>query len=111
MHLTKSTWVISLSCLLVSLVWLVFKNQLTFSHLSDVLFLFTLFFLIIGALLWVFASGSFDFFQYSMKKAFKKADDEYLKLSDVGKSSYRFWLEPAVILLLLSLISLACSNL
>ena len=41
-----------------------------------------------------------------MKKAFSKNKTDYLKLSQVGKQSYAFWLWPGVFLLFLSLLFL-----
>ncbi len=68
----KSSGLIALICTLISISWLFFKKELTLSTISDALFLWALFFLIIGGFLWVFASGFFDHFQYSMKKAFPR---------------------------------------
>ncbi|EOT30680.1 DUF3899 domain-containing protein [Enterococcus saccharolyticus] len=106
MYLKKSSWLISLACTLFSVVRLLILQKFSFSALSDSLFLFTLLFLIVGGFLWVFASGFFDLFQASFKKRSQKSKTEYLKLSEVGRSSFRFWLEPAGILLVLSLLSL-----
>ena len=72
MRIKKSSGLIALICTLISISWLFFKKELTLSTISDALFLWALFFLIIGGFLWVFASGFFDHFQYSMKKAFSK---------------------------------------
>ena len=46
-----------------------------------------------------------------MKKAFSKNKTDYLKLSDVGKQSYGFWLWPGIFLLLLSLLFLLINTL
>ena len=106
MKIKKSSGLIPLLCLAISGGWLAIKNEFSIAALSDALFLWALFFLIIGGFLWVFASGFFDHFQYSMKKAFSKNKADYLKLSQVGKQSYAFWLWPGVFLLFLSLLFL-----
>lgn len=104
MHIKKSSWIISLSCLLISGLFAIIQKDFSFVSLSNHLFLFTLFFLIVGGFLGVFRSGFFDNFQRSFKR--KKKDTDYMKLSDIGRSSFRFWIEPAVILLLFSLLTL-----
>lgn len=106
MHLRKSTLIISIAGLIISLLWPMIFSDFAWSRVSDLLFSFTLFFLIIGSFLWVCASGLLDFFQYSWKKAFRKTKEDYLTLSEIGRTSYRFWLEPALILFLLSLVFL-----
>ena len=111
MRIKKSSGLIALICTLISISWLFFKKELSLSTISDALFLWALFFLIIGGFLWVFAAGFFDHFQYSMKKAFSKNKTDYLKLSDVGKQSYGFWLWPGIFLLLLSLLFLLINTL
>src|SRR5699024_2687524 len=108
MHLKKSSWIISLTCLLVSGLFTIIQKDFSFTSLSYNLFLFTLFFLIIGGFLWVCSSGFFDFFQKSFKR--KKKDTDYMTISEVGRSSFRFWLEPAGILFLLSLLMLLLAN-
>ena len=60
MRIKKSSGLIALICTLISISWLFFKKELTLSTISDALFLWALFFLIIGGFLWVFASGFFD---------------------------------------------------
>jgi len=111
MHLRKSTLFISMGSLAISFLWSIFFSTLTLVRVSDILFLFTLFFLVIGCFLWVCSSGLFDFFQYSWKKTFRKTKEDYPILSDIGRTSYRFWLEPAFILFCLSLIFLGLSYL
>ncbi|AYW48014.1 DUF3899 domain-containing protein [Tetragenococcus osmophilus] len=106
MQIKKSSWIISLASLLVSLLLTIIQNEFSFTVLSNNLFLFTLFFLIIGGFLWVFSSGFFDNFQRAFKKRNKKTKKESMKLSEVGRTSFRFWLEPAGILFLLSLLAL-----
>lgn len=108
MHLKKSSWIIICGSLGIDLLVLFLRHDLTFTSLSDSLFMFALFFLIIGGFLKVFASGFFDTFQRSFKK---RTDTDFLKLSEVGRTSYRFWLEPAVLLLLLSLLFLLIASL
>lgn len=101
--------IIALFCTIVSIMIGIFKEKLSFSLLSDYLFMFTLFFLIIGALLAVFASGFFDFFQYSVRKAItrkEKRELPYMKLSEAGAGSYQLWLKTAGWLLAESLIFL-----
>lgn len=44
----KSSGLIALICTLISISWLFFKKELTLSTISDALFLWALFFLIIG---------------------------------------------------------------
>lgn len=112
MYLKKSSWIITALSLLFSLLWLFIRKEFSFASLSDSLFLFTLFFVIIGGFLKVFASGFFDNFQRSFKKKEKNptTKTEYMKLSEVGRSSFRFWLEPAVMLFILSLIALILST-
>ena len=115
MYLKKSSWIITGISFLFSLLWLVIRKSFSFASLSDSLFLFTLFFVIIGVFLKVFASGFFDNFQRSFKKREKReknptAKTEYMKLSEVGRSSFRFWLEPAVMLFILSLVALILST-
>lgn len=110
MRLKKSSWIISLTSLLVSILLIIIQKDFSFTALSDNLFLFTLFFLIIGGFLWVFSSGFFDNFQQSFKKKKKKSQSTGMKLSEVGRSSFRFWLEPAGMLLLLSLLTLLLAN-
>lgn len=110
MYFRKSTTLISLGSILISFCWLLIRKQLSWANLSDTLFFFTLFLLIIGVFLWVCSSGSFDFFQYSLKKAFGKDKESYLKLSDVGRTSYRFWLEPALLLFICSMLALGIAT-
>lgn len=104
--INKSSGWITLLCFAASLSWLAFKNELTFATLSDSLFLWAMFFLIIGGFLWVFASGFFDHFQYSMKKTFARNKTDYLKMSQVGKQSYAFWVWPGFFLFILSMLFL-----
>jgi len=104
--INKSSRRITLLCFAASLSWLAFKNELTFATLSDSLFLWAMFFLIIGGFLWVFASGFFDHFQYSMKKTFARNKTDYLKMSQVGKQSYAFWVWPGFFLFILSMLFL-----
>ncbi|AYW45734.1 DUF3899 domain-containing protein [Tetragenococcus koreensis] len=106
MRIKKSSWIISLTILLVSLLLTIIQKDFSLTALSDNLFLFTLFFLIVGGFLWVFSSGFFDNFQRSFKRRNKKTKTAGMKLSEVGRSSFRFWLEPAGILFLLSLLTL-----
>lgn len=90
-------------------LWLFSKNQLSFLQLADHLFLWSLFFLVIGGFLWVFASGFFDTFQKSMHQALsrkRKQATDYQKLSTVGQGSYAFWLITAGLLLFCSLVCL-----
>ncbi len=107
MYLKTSSWIISLVCIVFSLGRLLLLQTFSFVALSDALFLIALPLLIIGGFLWVFASGFFDLFQASFK--IRKQQTERLKLSEVGRSSFRFWLEPAGILLILSVLSLVLS--
>lgn len=111
MRIKKSSGWITLACVTCSWIWLLLKNQWSISKFADCLFLWALFFLIIGGFLWVFASGFFDNFQYSMKKAFNKHQQDYLKLSVIGDQSYRFWVQPGLFLLFTSFIFLAISYL
>ena len=48
MRIKKSSGLIALICTLISISWLFFKKELTLSTISDALFLWALFFLIIG---------------------------------------------------------------
>lgn len=104
--------IIALICTIVSIIIAVTKEKLSFVTLSDYLFLFTLLFVIIGGFLWVMASGFFDFFQQSVRRAVarkEKRDLPYMKFSEVGKGQYPFWLTTAGCLLLGSLFFLALS--
>lgn len=89
---------------------LFFKQTLSLLTLSDTLFLCALFFGMIGILLWIFSSGFFDTFQRSMRLALRRRNKnepkEFLPLSEVGKGAFRYWLEVAAALLLVSLILL-----
>ncbi|MDH6363550.1 muramidase (phage lysozyme) [Enterococcus sp. PF1-24] len=106
--------IISLICLLVSILIAIYQKNLSFETLSNHLFMFTLLFVIIGGALTVFASGFFDFFQQSMRTALarkEKRSQPYTKLSEVGGQSYKLWLLTAGCLLLTSLIFLAIAYL
>lgn len=95
---------------LIIFVYLLFKQSLTIQSLSDTFFIGSLFFLIIGIGLWILSSGSFDFFQRSMKKAFKLRKkqelEDYTPLSKIGKEHYSFWLKTGSLLLIISFIFL-----
>ncbi|WP_231474555.1 MULTISPECIES: DUF3899 domain-containing protein [Enterococcus] len=104
--------IVSALCVIGSIIIALIKNTLSLSTMSDYLFMFTLFFLIIGGFLSVFASGFFDFFQHSIRKSVarkEKRDLPYTKFSEVGAKNYRFWLLTTGILFILSLIFLLTS--
>lgn len=104
--------IISTLCVIISIVIALIKNQLSWATMSDYLFMFMLFFLIVGGFLVVFASGFFDFFQQSMRKAFarkEKRDLPHTKLSEVGAKNYFFWLVTTGILFFYSVIFLLVS--
>lgn len=108
----RAPLIASISCLLISSIIGLTKQNLSLVTLSDSLFLFMLFFLIIGGFLSVFSSGFFDFFQFSMRKAItrkEKRDLPYTKLSEVGSKNYQFWLLTTGILFLSSMILLLLS--
>lgn len=100
--------IISLAVLVLAALWLVVTSNWSLLGFANLLFLCCLFFLIIGIFLWVCSSGFFDTFQRSMKKAVHRDTTAYVKLSEVGRS-FPFWLAPAGILLLASLIALGLS--
>lgn len=106
MSFKKNSWHIGWVSALIILLWLLLRKEFSWIQFSNLLFLWSLPFLIIGGFLWVFASGSFDHFQASMKKAFSVQKTEFLKLSEIGRQSYVFWLQPGFFLLLLSLLCL-----
>lgn len=100
---------IGLAIILFVIGWLIFSHNLSWLALSDGLFLIGLPFLMIGCLLWVFSSGFFDTFQYSMHKTFRRkkaAETDFMPLSEVGQKAYLFWLIIAGILLVCSVIAL-----
>ena len=74
--------------------------------------MFMLFFLIVGGFLGVFASGFFDFFQQSMRKALARKEKRnlpYTKMSEVGAKNYLYWLLTTGCLFLVSIIFLLVS--
>ena len=110
---TKHTsYIFSLFLFLLTLIVLLFKNNLTFINLSNTLFMVALPFIIIGALLWVFASGFFDHFQRSIRESTKRKDKKqtpYMALSEVGMGAYSFWFKIGLPLFILSLLLLVPS--
>ncbi|MHC5373329.1 DUF3899 domain-containing protein [Enterococcus sp. LJL120] len=104
--------IVSAICLVLSIIIAFTNDQLSWGTVSDYLFMFMLFFLIVGGFLGVFASGFFDFFQHSMRKALarkEKRDLPFKKLSEVGAENYLFWILTTGILLLCSLFFLLVS--
>lgn len=83
------------------------KQSLTFQTLSDMFFIVSLFFLIIGIALWIMSSGFFDTFQRTMKHAFrfkkKNEPQEFTPFSIIGNDHRLFWLETGGILLIVAL--------
>ncbi|MEJ6347668.1 DUF3899 domain-containing protein [Holzapfeliella sp. He02] len=106
MKLKKSTLWISLCALVFSLIYHIWQNSLSWVHLSDTLFIICLFFLIVGGFLWVFSSGSFDFFQKSLHLKRKTDYESEWKLSTIGKEHKAFFLQPGIILLAISILLL-----
>ena len=107
---TKHTsYIFSLFLFLLTLIVLLVRNNLTVINLSNTLFMVALPFIIIGALLWVFASGFFDNFQRSIRESTKRKDKKqtpYMALSEVGMGAYSFWFKIGLPLLILSLLLL-----
>ncbi|MGX4645383.1 MULTISPECIES: DUF3899 domain-containing protein [Holzapfeliella] len=106
MKLKKSSLWISSVALVFSLILLIVRNNLSWLHLSDTLFIISLFFFIVGGFLWVFSSGSFDFFQKSLHLKRKTDYESEWKLSTIGKEHKAFFLQPGIILLAISIILL-----
>src|SRR5699024_11703253 len=75
--------------------------------LTDAFFMIGLFFIMIGALLAVFLSGFFDFFQQNMHNFFnrkkKQTSEEFIPLSQTITKQPIYWFEIGGIFLLLSL--------
>lgn len=111
MHLNKRSLLIFLGLLLANVGYLIIKQDFSIVHLSDTLFLTMLPLLIIGGFLFVFASGSFDFFHRSMKKAFHCLNEEDPSLSQASKGSSRQFLEPAILLFICSILLLIIDRL
>ncbi|WP_082618819.1 DUF3899 domain-containing protein [Holzapfeliella floricola] len=111
MKLNKSTLWISTVALFFSLIFSIWRNNLSWLHLSDILFIISLFFLIVGGFLWVFASGSFDFFQKSLHLKQKTNYESEWKLSTIGKEHKWFFLQPGITLLVISVIFLIIDTL
>lgn len=106
-------WLIAGLLVLAIILWQFTQNSLTLVKLSDTLFLAGMPFLIIGILLWIFSSGFFDTFQYSMHKAIQrnqKKKSNYTPLSEVGHGVFRFWLIIAAVLIGTAFILLAIST-
>lgn len=101
---------LSLIILLGNIGFLTIKHELHLANLSDTLFLSMLPFLIIAVFLWILSSGVFDFFHYSMKKAFKKLKEDDLTLSQASKGSSHFFFEISGLLLLSSVLCLLFSG-
>ncbi len=78
------------------------QGSLTSLNLSNRFFLVGLPFLIIGILLWIFSSGFFDHFHYSMQQTFSRKKDAKTasrSLTQVGTGRSTFWLIIAAILI------------
>lgn len=99
--------IISLS-LIIPLVTLLSKKEITTTYLSDNFFLVSLFFIIIGVTILVLSSGFFDFFQKNMKQLMlrRKSNEpkEYIPLSQIFEKKPVYWLSVGGTLLLISII-------
>lgn len=103
----KAFIVILLILTIFPLQLILFQKSWTASQLSDRYFLTALFFIIIGAAIWVAASGSFDLFQKSMhharRRVQKELPAEITPLSQIANKKYQFWFEVGISLLLIAL--------
>ena len=89
-----ASYIFSIFLLVLTIICLLYKHNLTLLSLSNTLFMVGLPFIIIGALLWVFASGFFDNFQRSIRESTKRKEKKqtpYMALSEVGMGAYSFW--------------------
>lgn len=98
--------IISLA-LIIPLVTLMTKKEITTTYLSDNFFLVSLFFIIIGATILVLSSGFFDFFQKNMKQLMwrrkKNEPKDYVPLSQIFEKKTVYWLSVGGTLLIISL--------
>ncbi|EOT39873.1 DUF3899 domain-containing protein [Enterococcus columbae] len=111
MRLNQKSLLIFLGLLIANILYLVIKQEFSIIHLSDTLFLTMLPLLIIGGFLFVFASGSFDLFHRSMKKAFHRSKEDDQQLSEATKGTSQQFLEPAILLFICSVVLLLIDRL
>ncbi len=99
--------IISLA-LIIPLVTLITKKEITTTYLSDNFFMVALFFIIIGVAILVLSSGFFDFFQKNMKQLMwrrkKNEPKDYVPLSQVFEKKPIYWLSVGGTLLIISLL-------
>lgn len=115
MNFTKKNVLVSMFIFICALVYQMIKNgALSWSETSNILFMIAGILLIIGLSGLVLASGSFDFFHYSIRKTlrrepkedgFKEPLDPQALSSSVGKS-YQNVLTVGLLLLGISIICL-----
>lgn len=115
MNFTKKNALVSLFIFISALVYQVVKfGSLSWTETSNILFMIAGILLIIGLSGLVLASGSFDFFHYSIRKSlrrepkedgFKEPLDPHALSSSVGKS-YQSVLTIGLLLLGISIICL-----
>lgn len=114
MKYKKSPLFVTFLCIVLIVIWLFVKQELTVVALSDAFFLACFPFAIAGITKWLLTTGFFDYFHFSMRRAMtmkrdEKKTTEFVPRKKKQNASTFFWLKIAANLLILAIIFLLLS--